>query len=34
MTNITNNMKRKFLTVALTAAAFSVCAQAQESGAG
>ena len=30
MTNITNNMKRKFLTVALTAAAFSVCAQAQE----
>ena len=30
MTNITNNMKRKFLTIALTAAAFSVCAQAQE----
>lgn len=30
MTNITNNMKRKLLTVALMAAAFSVCAQAQE----
>lgn len=34
MTNITNYMKRKFLTIALTAAAFSVCAQAQESKAG